>query len=107
MGFVSNQIVGMMVNKIKQNNPKMGKYLDEIQRGGNANQILGEAIKNGDINKMQFESAKTLLQRYGKQMGINIQEGDLRALESLFDTNNGNSSGYDNYQNKNNGGFRF
>lgn len=85
----------------------MGKYLDEIQRGGNANQILGEAIKNGDINKMQFQSAKPLLQRFGKQMGINIQENDLRSLESLFDTNNGNLGSYGNYQNKNNGDFRF
>lgn len=103
MGFVSNQIINMMMSKIRQNNPKMGKYLDEIQRGGNANQILGEAIKNGDITKSQFNTAKPLLQRYGGQIGINIQENDLRSLESLFDSNNNNSY----QQRNNNGGFRF
>lgn len=103
MGFVSNQIINMMMSKIRQNNPKMGKYLDEIQRGGNANQILGEAIKNGDITKSQFNTAKPLLQRYGGQLGINIQENDLRSLESLFDSNNSNSY----QQRNNNGGFRF
>ena len=103
MGFIGNQIINMMMTKIRQNNPKMGKYLDEIQRGGNANQILGEAIKNGDITKSQFNTAKPLLQRYGGQIGINIQENDLRSLESLFDNNNNNS-----YQQRNtNGGFRF
>ena len=102
MGFISNQIINMMMTKIRQNNPKMGKYLDEIQRGGNANQILGEAIKNGDITKSQFNTAKPLLQRYGGQIGINIQDNDLRSLESLFDNNNNS------YQQRNtNGGFRF
>ena len=103
MGFVSNQIINVMMSKIRQNNPKMGKYLDEIQRGGNANQILGEAIKNGDITKSQFNTAKPLLQRYGGQIGINIQENDLRSLESLFDSNNSNSY----QQRNNNGSFRF
>lgn len=102
MGFISNQIINMMMSKIRQNNPKMGKYLDEIQRGGDANQILGEAIKNGDITKSQFNTAKPLLQRYGGQIGINIQESDLRSLENLFDNNNNS------YQQRNtNGGFRF
>ena len=102
MGFIGNQIMNMMMTKIRQNNPKMEKYLDEIQRGSNANQILGEAIKNGDITKSQFNTATPLLQRYGGQIGINIQENDLRSLESLFDNNNNS------YQQRNtNGGFRF
>lgn len=95
MSFVANQMIGMMVNRIKQNNPKMGRYIDEIQRGGNANQVLGEAIRNGDITRTQFEQAKPLLRRYGSQMGINIQDNDLQALESLFGAN------------RNNTGFRF
>ena len=91
MGFIGNQIINMMMTKIRQNNPKMGKYLDEIQRGGN------------DITKSQFNTAKPLLQRYGGQIGINIQESDLRSLESLFDSNNNNYY----QQRNNNGGFRF
>ena len=54
MSFVANQMIGMMVNRIKQNNPRIAKYIDEIQRGGNANQILSKAITNGDITRTQF-----------------------------------------------------
>lgn len=93
MSFIANQMIGMMVNRIKQNNPKMGRYIDEIQRGGNTNQVLGEAIRNGDITRTQFEQAKPLLRRYGSQMGINIQDSDLQALESLFGANR-NSTGF-------------
>lgn len=89
----------MMVNKIKQNNPQVSNYLDEIQRGGNPNEVLSRAIKNGAITKAQFQQAKPLLQRYGSQMGINISQQDLNALESQFNTNTsqqtfGNKTGF-------------
>ena len=41
---LGNQIVNMMINKIKHNNPKMSRYIDEIQSGGNTSEILQKAI---------------------------------------------------------------
>ena len=94
-----------MVNKIKQTNPQMSNYLNELQRGGNPNEVLGQAIRNGAITKVQFQQARPLLQRYGSQMGIHITEQDLNALESQFSQTN--TSQRNNYINGNKTGFRF
>ena len=86
----------------------MARYLDELQGGANPNQVLGEAIQNGAITKQQFLQVKPMLQRYGKQMGINISQEQLNALESQFNGSNGqnrNGGGYVPPQNNN--GFRF
>lgn len=99
MSFFGNQIINMMVNKIKQNSPKMSPYLDEIQNGGNTSEILQRAIQNGDITKQQWLQAKPLLIKYGQQVGINVNEQDVHTIESSF---NSQPKGNNNYN-----GFRF
>ncbi len=98
MSFVANQIINMMINRIKQNNPKMTPYINDIMNGGNSNEILKKAINEGAISRKQWNSAKPLLQKYGKQIGINITNNDLNSLENEFNNIN---------QKNNNGGFRF
>lgn len=98
MSFVANQIINMMINRIKQNNPKITPYINDIMNGGNSNEILKKAINEGAISRQQWNSAKPLLQKYGKQIGINITSNDLNSLENEFNNIN---------QKNNNGGFRF
>lgn len=105
MGFVASQISNMMVNKIKQNNPKITPYLNEIQNGGNPNEVLRKAIQNGAITKQQWMQAKPMLQRFGSGLGVNVSQQDLNALDNEF---NGNNNVINNSMPKqNNGGFRF
>lgn len=105
MGFVASQISNMMVNKIKQNNPKITPYLNEIQNGGNPNEVLRKAIQNGAITKQQWMQAKPMLQRFGSGLGVNVSQQDLNALDNEFNVNNNviNNS----MPKQNNGGFRF
>ena len=56
MSFVGNQIVNFMVSKIKQNNPKMAPYINELMSGGNSQQVLIKAINDGAINRQQWNS---------------------------------------------------
>ena len=103
MSFFGNQIINMMIGKIKQNNPKMSHYLDEIQNGGNTSEILQRAINNGDITRQQWMQAKPLLVKYGQQVGIQVNEQDIHAIESSF--NHQNKNNYNNINSSN--GFRF
>ena len=98
MGFVANQISNMMVSKIKQNNPKMTPYLNELSNGKDANVVLRNAIRNGAITKQQWLQAKPMLQKFGGQMGIKVSQEDLNALDKEFGSVSSNS---------NNSGFRF
>lgn len=84
MSFLGNQLASMMVNKIKANNPKLSPYLDEIQSGGNTKEILEKAIKNGVISRSQWNQAKPLLAKYGKQMGVNVTQEDINNIEKAF-----------------------
>ena len=86
MSFLGNQIINMMINKIKANNPKLTPYIDEIQRGGNTTEILQKAIANGVISKQQWNQAKPLLNKYGTQMGINVSPEDINNIEQAFNT---------------------
>lgn len=104
MSYFGNQIINMMINKIKQNNPKISPYLDEIQNGGNTSEILQRAIHNGDITRQQWMQAKPLLIKYGQQVGINVSEQDIHAIESSF--NHQNKNNYNNNISSSNG-FRF
>ena len=101
MSFFGNQIINMMIEKIKQNNPKMSPYLDEIQNGGNTGQILQRAIQNGDITRQQWLQAKPLLVKYGQQVGINVSHEDLQTIENSFNNSSKNNN------NINSNGFRF
>lgn len=101
MGFVANQISNMMINKIKQNNPKMTPYLNDLANGGDANEVLRKAIQSGAISKQQWLQAKPMLQRFGSQMGIKVSQEDLNALDKEFNKNA-------TYKSSNTtGGFRF
>lgn len=100
MGFVSNQITNMMISKIKQNNPRITPYLDEIQNGGNPNEVLRKAIRNGAITKQQWLQAKPMLSRFGGNLGVNVSNEDIMALDKEFNSSIIKS-------NDNNGGFRF
>lgn len=102
MSFFGNQIINMMINKIKQNNPRMTPYLDEIQNGGNTGEILQKAIQDGAINRQQWNQVKPMLTKYGKQYGINVSEQDVHQIEQAFNKKNQNV-GFNN----NNNGFRF
>lgn len=84
MSFLGNQLASMMVNKIKVNNPKLTPYLDEIQNGGNTTEILEKAIKNNVISKTQWNQAKPLLAKYGKQMGVSVSQEDIEKLDKAF-----------------------
>ena len=101
MGFLSNQLINMMVEKIKHNNPKMSPYINELQNGGNTTEILQKAIHNGDITKQQWLQAKPLLTKYGQQVGINVSDSDIQTIESYFSNHNNNSNSI------NSNGFRF
>ena len=100
MGFVASQRSNMMINKIKQNNPKMTPYLNELTSGGDANVVLRNAIQNGAISKQQWIQAKPMLQKFGSQMGIKVSQQDLDALDKEFNKNS-------TYKNNTTGGFRF
>lgn len=100
MGFVSSQITNMMINKIKQNNPRITPYLNEIQNGGNPNEVLRKAIQNGAITKQQWEQAKPMLSRFGGNLGVKVSNEDIMALDKEFNSITIKS-------NNNNGGFRF
>lgn len=104
MGIIGNQIINMMINRIKQNNPKISSYIDELQNGANSQEVLKKAINNGDITRQQWNNAKPLLQKYGKQVGINISNDDVQNIEKEFRNVNNNFN--KNRGNKNNG-FRF
>ena len=106
MGFVASQISNMMINKIKQNNPKVTPYLNEIQGGANPSNVLRKAIQNGAITKQQWIQAKPMLQRFGSGLGVNVSQDDLNALDKEFNTNNNKVINNSN-QKQNNGGFRF
>jgi hemoglobin-like flavoprotein len=86
MSFLGNQIVNMMVNKIKANNPRLTPYLDEIQNNGNPSEVLRKAIQNGAITRQQWNQAKPLLNKYGTQMGINVSPEDINNIEQAFNT---------------------
>lgn len=105
MGFVASQISNMMVNKIKQNNPRITPYLNEIQSGANPTEVLRKAIQSGAITKQQWMQAKPMLQRFGSGLGVNVSQQDLNALDNEFNSNNNaiNNS----MPKQNNGGFRF
>lgn len=105
MSFVANQIINMMVNKIKQNNPRIIPYINELMNGGNSQQILKKAINDGAINRQQWNNAKPLLKRYGNQMNINITDNDIYEIESAFNNVNNNNNNNNYYNNQN--GFRF
>ena len=107
MSFVGNQIVNFMVSKIKQNNPKMAPYINELMSGGNSQQVLIKAINDGAINRQEWNSAKPLLKRYGSQMNINITDNDINEIESAFNNNNNSGSNINGGSSNNNGGFRF
>ena len=94
----------MMVKSINRNNPKLAPYINEIQAGGNTNQILQKAIREGAISRSQWQQAKPMLLKYGKQMNINVSQQDIEQIESVFNSNNG---GYVNSQTNNKSGFRF
>ena len=64
MSFIGNQLINMMTNKIKQNNPKIAPYLDEIQDGGNTTVILQKAINNGDITRQQWQQVKPFFLKF-------------------------------------------
>lgn len=100
MSFFGNQLINIMVNKIKQNNPKLSPYLDEIQNGGNTSEILQRAIQNGDITKQQWYQAKPLLTKYGQQANINVTQQDIQAIDDAFNKSVSNNT-------QNNNGFRF
>lgn len=104
MGIIGDQIINMMINRIKQNNPKIALYIDEMQNGANSQEVLKKAINNGDITRQQWNNAKPLLQKYGKQVGINISNDDVQNIEKEFSNVNNNFN--KNRGNKNNG-FRF
>lgn len=101
MSFLGNQIINMMINKIKSNNPKLTPYIEEIQRGGNTTEILQKAISNGVISRQQWNQAKPLLTKYSTQLGMNISSEDINSIEQVFNTQSNNI----NYPN--NTGFRF
>lgn len=84
MNFLGNQIVNMMINKIKHNNPRMSHYIDEIQSGGDTSEILQKAIHNGDITRQQWMQVKPMLVQYGKQAGISVNQEDIHTIESAF-----------------------
>ena len=105
MSFVANQITNMMVNKIKQNNPKITPYLNEIQSGGDPNEVLRKAIQNGAITRQQWEQAKPMLSRFGSNFGVKVSQEDLNALDKEFNVNNRIINNFPPKQN--NGGFRF
>ena len=94
MSFLGNQLVNMMVGKIKANNPKLTPYIDNIQNGGNPTEILQKAITDGVITKQQWNQAKPLLTKFGSQMGINVSLEDINNIEQTFNkpTNNNNNS---------------
>ena len=105
MGIIGDQIINMMINRIKQNNPKIALYIDEMQNGANSQEVLKKAINNGDITRQQWNNAKPLLQKYGKQVGINISNDDVQTIENEFRTVNNNFN--KNRNNNNNNVFRF
>jgi hypothetical protein len=86
MSFLGNQLVNMMVNKIKANNPKLTPYLEEIQHNGNATEVLQKAIQNGVITRQQWNQAKPLLNKFGTQMGINVSPQDINNIEQAFNS---------------------
>ena len=100
MGFVASQISNMMMSKIKQNNPKLTPYLNELTNGKDANVVLRNAIQNGAITKQQWMQAKPMLQKFGSQMGIKVSQEDLNALDKEFNNVASSFGG-------NNSGFRF
>ena len=75
-----------------------------MQNGANSQEVLKKAINNGDITRQQWNNAKPLLQKYGKQVGINISNDDVQNIENEFRNVNNNFN--KNRGNKNNG-FRF
>ena len=94
MSYFGNQIINMMVNKIKQNNPKMSRYIDEIQNGGNTSEILQRAIQNGDITRQQWMQVKPMLVKYGQQAGINVSQDDIHTIENAFMNGNTHNNGF-------------
>ena len=85
MGIIGDQIINMMINRIKQNNPKIALYIDEMQNGANSQEVLKKAINNGDITRQQWNNAKPLLQKYGKQVGINISNDDVQNMNNFVE----------------------
>ena len=104
MGIIGDQIINMMINRIKQNNPKIALYIDEMQNGANSQEVLKKAINNGDITRQQWNNAKPLLQKYGKQVGINISNDDVQNIDNEFRNVNNN---FNKNRNNNNNVFRF
>lgn len=104
MGIIGNQIINMMINRIKQNNPKIAVYIDEMQNGANSQEVLKKAINNGDITRQQWNNAKPLLQKYGNQVGINISNDDVQNIEKEFSNVNNN---FNKNRNNKNIDFRF
>ena len=104
MGIIGDQIINMMINRIKQNNPKIAVYIDEMQNGANSQEVLKKAINNGDITRQQWNNAKPLLQKYGKQVGINISNDDVQNIEKELRNVNNN---FNKNRNNNNNVFRF
>lgn len=93
MGFFGNQLINMMISKIKKNNPKITPYLDDIQNGGNTTEILQRAIRNGDITKSQWSQVKPFISKFGSQYGIQVSDEDIKKIENSFNikqTNNNN-----------------
>ncbi len=98
------EIVSGNINRIKQNNPKIALYIDEMQNGANSQEVLKKAINNGDITRQQWNNAKPLLQKYGKQVGINISNDDVQNIEKEFSNVNNN---FNKNRNNKNIDFRF